>query len=93
MSEKIPIEFKRHAYGFNIETLKLMQSYLTKRWQRTKINSSFSTWSELLQGVPRGSDLGLILFNINLNDLFYLTEMTRDVTLLMTTHFMYVTRI
>ena len=36
---------KLHAYGFDIKTLKLLHSYLTKRWQRTKVNSSFSTWS------------------------------------------------
>ena len=33
---------KLHAYGFDIKTLKLLHSYLIKRWQRTKVNSSFS---------------------------------------------------
>ena len=68
---------KLHACGFDIKTLKLLYSCLTKRWRKTKVNSSFSTYSELLRGVPRGSVLEPILFNIDLNDLFYLTEMTQ----------------
>ena len=33
---------KLHAYGFQYQTLKLFHSYLSKRWHRTKVNTSFS---------------------------------------------------
>ncbi len=49
---------KLYAYGFSKSSLNLIMSYLKDRWQRTKINTSFSTWSQLLEGVPQGSVLG-----------------------------------
>ena len=65
---------KLHACGFSKKALKLIHNYLSNRWHRTKINKDFSTWQELLQGVQLL--LGPLLFNIYLNDLFFLTEST-----------------
>ena len=55
---------KLHAYGFDIPALRFLHNYHTNRKQRVKIDSTCSFCEEILIGVPEGSILGPLLFNI-----------------------------
>ena len=67
---------KLHVYGFSLNVLRLVHSYLTNRKQITKINTKYSSWEEILFGVPQVSILGPLLFNIFLCDLFFIMNET-----------------
>ena len=54
---------KLAAYGFEDSATSLISDYLSKRYQRVKIGSVFSSYLEVLGGGPQGLILGLILFN------------------------------
>ena len=65
---------KLHAYGFGIDATRLIYNYLTGRKQRVKINQAYSSWKDIIYGVPQGLILGPFLFTIYICDIFLFTE-------------------
>ena len=67
---------KLSSYGLTKNATKLMESYLSDRKQQIKIGNVVSSWAEIKKGVPQGSTLGPLLFNVFINDNFFILSKT-----------------
>ena len=60
---------KLPAYGVLDHSVSLLKSYLSNRKQQIKVNSVLSNWADIHKGVPQGSILEPLLFNVFINDI------------------------
>ena len=65
---------KLAAYGLSDSACSLLQSYLSDRKQMVKLGHCKSILLSIIKGVPQGSILGPLLFNVFLNDIFYFVK-------------------
>ena len=65
-----------HSYGLSLTSLRLLSYYSSNRKQRIKVEKVFNKWQNIETGVPQGSIIGPLLFNIFDCDLFLILDNT-----------------
>ena len=65
---------KLHVIGFSRTSLNWVMNYLTSRKHFVQINDKQSDLASARFGVPQGSILGPVLFNLYVNDLHGIPE-------------------
>ena len=61
---------KVYVYELNNNSTEYLKDYLSQPKLKIKIYKTLSNWTNILHGVPQGSILGPLIFNVFLDDIF-----------------------
>jgi hypothetical protein len=67
---------KFEAYGVSARANELLRSYLSNRQQQMKLGSTTSMWKDIVKGVPQGSIVDLLFFNVSTNLAYTIMQTT-----------------
>ena len=59
---------KLKLIGFDSDAQNLLKSIFSNKLQRVKFDSVYSNWKRVVRGVPQGTVLATLLFNLYVND-------------------------
>ena len=62
---------KLKYYGLDQHAVEFFRSYLSNRYQCCKINNTLGNWRKIIAGIPQGSILPPLLFNMCSNNIFF----------------------
>ena len=62
---------KLKCYGQEQHADEVFRNYFSTRYQCCKLNNTLGDWRKIIAGVPQGSILDPLLFNIFLNNIFF----------------------
>ena len=68
ISHEVRLE-KLEILGFQQKAISLIESYMSNRTQKVDLQNTSSDWIDLHQGVPQGTILGPLLFNLYVNSM------------------------
>ena len=70
------MKLQAYHHGLSVKACALISSYLSGRLQQVRLGPHCVDWCDIIKGVPQGSIIGPLLFDIIINYIFHFLDMS-----------------